>query len=157
MTGPKGDVTREQIYQALAEKLAAVTGITTVTRKPVSIDQIGEMQTPCMWIEQVPQIYESPMPQAPTQVKLRVDVSIALSQSGIVQPLGAETYIPAADMNNLLDALDAALAADWTPANLLTLGGLVYWCRIVGQVITDDRTFNGKLLIIVPFEILVTT
>ena len=157
MTGPKGDVTRQQIYQALAAKLATVSGITTVTRKPVSIDQIAQLQTPCMWIEQVPQLYESPMPQAPTQVKLRVDVSIALSQPGIVEPTGAETYIPADDINDLLDKLDAALQPDWSQANLLTLDGLVYWCRIVGQVITDDRTFNGKLLIIVPFEILVTT
>lgn len=59
-----------------------------------------------------------------------------------------------------LDVMVAALEAQFGPAaadnnstGQLTLGGLVYWCRIEGQVFKDPGDIDNQTLLIVPLLI----
>lgn len=63
------------------------------------------------------------------------------------------TTIGASEINTILDALDAALAAPAGPVGRQTLGGLVHSCRIEGDPFSDPGDLDGDGLIVVPVRI----
>ena len=64
------------------------------------------------------------------------------------------TCIPATDLNNILDGIDAAIAP--SPATgKQTLGGLVSHCRRDGKVMLDPGDLDGQGLALIPIKILV--
>lgn len=70
------------------------------------------------------------------------------SQSGQPGEPGA-----APDLDTMMEAFETqfgAAAADNFSTNQLTLGGLVYWCRIEGNVFKDPGDLDGQTLMIVP-------
>lgn len=61
-------------------------------------------------------------------------------------------------LDYMMMGLEAALAPDDTPRNELTLGGLVYWARILrrgGMFIRDPGDIDGQALLILPIQILI--
>lgn len=80
--------------------------------------------------------------------------------------MGLWCYAPTSDESiigdDLLDimesALEAALAPDDPTRNELTLGGLVYWCRIRrddNMFIRDPGDIDGQALLVLPVQILI--
>ena len=59
---------------------------------------------------------------------------------------------PAPALNVLLDAVEVALAPDFT--GYQTLGGLVYDCKISGKIETLEGILGGQEVALVPIEIL---
>jgi hypothetical protein len=93
---------------------------------------------------------ESEWPQGPLQtLTLRAEAYI-YSNAGANPDVVPETML-----NNLLDAIDAAMAPDNAQSRLFTLGGLVAWCRIVGRIEKDTGDLDGQAMARVPIEILV--
>ena len=64
------------------------------------------------------------------------------------------TSIPAIDLNNILDGIDAAIAPSVVTGKL-TLGGIVSHCRRDGKVMLDPGDLDGQGLAIIPIKILV--
>jgi hypothetical protein len=67
---------------------------------------------------------------------------------------GDASSIPAIDLNNVLDGIDAALAPNVLTGKQ-TLGGLVSHCRREGQVMLDPGDLDGQGLAIIPIKIFV--
>lgn len=65
--------------------------------------------------------------------------------------------IGASAINAILDAIDAAMTPAGSDVGLgrVTLGGLVYSCRIDGTIFTDPGDIDGDGLIRVPIQIVV--
>lgn len=62
---------------------------------------------------------------------------------------------PETMLNNLLDAIDSALAPDNPMTRQFTLGGLVSWCRVIGRIEKDTGDLDGQAIAEIPIEILV--
>jgi hypothetical protein len=62
---------------------------------------------------------------------------------------------PAAALNNLLDAVQAAFAPDNRMTNTFTLGGLVDWCRLSGKIDKDPGDASGQAIAVADVEIIV--
>lgn len=60
---------------------------------------------------------------------------------------------PGVALNNLLDAIDTALQPDSPLVNRLTLGNLVYSCRIDGKITYDPGDLDGQAKAIIPISI----
>jgi hypothetical protein len=60
---------------------------------------------------------------------------------------------PAIGLNKLMDAVTAALSP-MGGATEQTLGGLVSYCRINGQINTDEGVLGDQAVAIIPIEIL---
>lgn len=74
-----------------------------------------------------------------------------------VDPAATEAgWAPMDIADQIMDALDAAIqqvdGAD-IPGGLRTLGGLVQWCQISGNVIKVPGDLNGDGLLIVPLQV----
>jgi hypothetical protein len=67
---------------------------------------------------------------------------------------GDASSVPAIDLNNVLDGIDAALAPNVLTGRQ-TLGGFVSHCRRDGQVMLDPGDLDGQGLAIIPIKILV--
>jgi hypothetical protein len=67
---------------------------------------------------------------------------------------GDPSSIPAVDLNNILDGVDAALAPNVLTGKQ-TFGGLVSHCRREGQVMLDPGDLDGQGLAIIPIKIFV--
>jgi len=140
---------REAIYSALFSVLAASSAYVTASRRLRHWSDVGPAEQPALFIVQKSEMVQRPRGQAEKRV-LSVDVFI------YVQALD-ETTAPAAILNPLLDAIDAALApagADLA-VNGQTLGGLVSNCAISGRIETDEGVLGGQSVAIVPIEITV--
>jgi hypothetical protein len=66
--------------------------------------------------------------------------------------------IGSTQLNNINDALDAALAPDsgypGAPGGANTLGGLVASCRIFGEVLKEPGDLDGDGMLLVPIKII---
>ena len=63
--------------------------------------------------------------------------------------------VPSTTNNNILDALEAAIAPPpYQQDECQTLGGLVYHCFVDGEVFRDPGDLDGQALMIVPITIL---
>jgi len=68
---------------------------------------------------------------------------------------GDETVIPAALLNPLLDAIDAALVPDDPVSGRSTLGGLVTSALVDGETVKSPGEMTGRALAIVPITVIV--
>lgn len=129
-----------------AASVALSTGFLTTGRRLKRWNQVTSQ--PALFLRSEDE--ESEWPAAPMQsLTLRVEAYV---YSNLGQDPDA---VPETMLNNLLDAIDAAMAPDNPMTHLFTLGGLVAWCRIVGRVIKDTGDADGQAIARVPIEILV--
>ena len=63
--------------------------------------------------------------------------------------------VPIIALNNLLDAVQTAFAADDPDQQRFTLGGLVFWCRVAGRIEKSPGDLDGQAIAVMPVEIFV--
>ena len=70
---------------------------------------------------------------------------------------GDKTIAPITGLNNMLDAVQAAIAPDDPQGLRYTIGGLVFWARMIGRVEKDpgDMDDGGQSVAVADIEILV--
>lgn len=56
-------------------------------------------------------------------------------------------------LDTMLEAIENVLIPDNPSDNTLTLGRLVYWCRIEGRVLKDPGDIDGQAMMIVPIVV----
>ncbi|MFK7088682.1 hypothetical protein AAFM71_07680 [Chromobacterium violaceum] len=141
---------REAIYSALFERLKAIPGLRTTSRRLRHWSDVDASQQPAMFQAQV---RESPIPGdpsrgLPTKWTLSADVYVYARTDG--------DQAPGTVLNPLLDAIEAALQPDNPVLRAQTLGGMVEHCWIDGDIETDEGALGDQAVAIVPIRILAT-
>lgn len=137
--------TREQIYSALFAVLAGLPGVTTSSRRLKNIQDLPPEAFPAVYQLQDKQ---SPKYQGsvPTRTVLRASWLLYANSSDM-------TVAPSTALNNLVDAACAALAP--TPIQQKnTLGGLVEYAAISGDIEIFEGVLGDRAIAIVPIEII---
>ncbi len=140
---------RNTIMDALKAKVVAGGYFVTVSRRLKTWDQVPASEQPACFL------YEHTDPvthQSETFAKNGIDVEVF-----IYTRCDNQDEVPAAILNDALDALDAALTP--TGADLLrrrqTLGNLVSHCFVDGDIMKEPGDQDNQGVAIVPLKILV--
>ncbi len=139
---------REAIFIALFDRLTGLKtagAVATCDRRVKLIGDMGPGELPALYLAGDKSSYEQTEGAPP------------------IRTLGALVYLYAANpdrhvsagvvLNGLLDALEAAIAPDWSGAQ--TLGGLVSHCWIEGAVEVFEGALGERAAAIVPIKMLV--
>ena len=137
---------RETIMAALFAKLKAIPGLTTASRRNRAPEQIVPALSPALFLLEDGEDYAPRSAPLPPKRRLMPKV---VFYNDIGTDLNA---VPATAINQLLDALDAALSPN-DPSNLFTLGGLVDSVVVQGEVKKAPGDVTGKSVAIVPLVI----
>ena len=149
------NVAREQIYSALFALLQSAANFKTVGRVWVPSNKLDPPQLPALFMVENNEHAMQTAPGRPAKWMLDVDVVIYARNEGESQAPGAESYVRATALNNLLDAVESALAPV-AATNVQSLGGLVQHCWIEGKIEKDAALQGANSVAVVPVRILTT-
>jgi hypothetical protein len=150
------NVAREAVMAALVALLEGVafaspvngqTGFVSVSRRLKLWSDVPKSQRPALFVTEHREQPNYQSEALPTKTTLSVDLFIYIDASD-------RNTIPAAALNTMMDALEAALKPQPSDNNRQTLGGLVSHCRIDGAVLKDPGDLDGDGLLWVPLKIL---
>lgn len=139
-------IQREPIFAALAARLGTLPGVVTFSRRLRHWNDVAAVEQPAVFLAQGAQ-------NATTDTGLPTIWTLSADLYVYVRTDGGQD--PGPILNQVLDAIDAALAPDNDVAGRQTLGGLVHYCRIEGAIETDEGTLGDQAVAIIPISILV--
>ncbi len=140
--------TRESIWIAVLNKLGTTVGAKTISRRLVPFDQVAPEQQPAFFIAQTKEDHKQKA-GIPAILTLRGDIFM-YTNSG-----GNDTAIASTQINNMLDALDAAFAFDDVARGRCTLGGIVQHAWIDGETLIGEGQMGDQAVAIIPIAVLV--
>ena len=148
-------IDRESIYNALLATLQTSGAFITTSRKPMTPDQLTPVLQPALLMEEVGE-HADPQPRGlPTKWTLTVDLGVYYYFESEPEIPGQYDPSPSTALNNLIAAVEQALAPD--PASgLQTLGGLVSHCWIEGEVVKSPAYLQAQGAAVIPVKILAT-
>lgn len=139
-------INREAIYSVLFVLLQNCAPFKTASRRLVHWTDVDGTQQPALFLAQGAQISTQETRQ-PTKWLLKAEIYVYARTDG-----GAA---PGPLLNQLLDAIEAALAPSFPNVNpVQTLGGLVDKVWIDGAIETDEGTLGDQAVAIIPVSIL---
>ncbi len=139
---------REAIFSALFQLLnEGLPQLNTISRVLLHWDDVSPNQQPALFMTMVSQSVEQTT-GFPSKYLLEAKLWIYTHRD-------TAGVIPSAQINQILDALDAALKPAASPLNKQTLGGLVEHCWIDGEIATDEGTLGNQAVATVPIRMLV--
>ena len=136
--------TREQVFAALYAKLQGISGLATVGRKLKNIQDMPAESLPAAF-----QIQEKQKAEYKGSVPTR---NVWRASWLFYNYSSDETVAPSTGLNNLVDAACAALVAS-SPMQKNTLGGLVEYVAIDGDIEIFEGVLGDRAIAIVPIEI----
>jgi hypothetical protein len=139
-------ISREAIYSALWAKVAGLAGIVTASRRLRHWDDVSPEEQPALFQTQKEQAPEQKY-GLPPKWRLYADLYVYVNSGQ--DPLA----VPAIALNEMIDAIEAAIAAD-PVSGVQTLGGLASHCWINGKIETDEGVLGAQAVAIIPIEIL---
>lgn len=132
--------------QALLTRLSTATGFVEISRRVILPAKVEPLRAPTLRLWERPEPYQDTPSGLPVVHTMYVDAVIYFINKDV--SIAGMTIL-----NPLIDAVDDVLAgADNPSTNVLTLGGLVQWCRIVkGEIIkesgdTDTQGLGGAII-----------
>jgi hypothetical protein len=140
-------VNREAIYAALFARLTGAYQWQTSSRVLKHWSDVSAGQQPAMFMAQVG---ERAVVQSRQPTRWFLEVKLYLYATSQTQA----NEVPATTLNNMLDAVVASLQPDHSAVDTQTLGGLVEYARIEGDLITDEGLLGEQAVAIVPIMIL---
>lgn len=154
-------VTREQIMTALETQLAGIQAngmaLKTIGRRVRDPENVASDKRPALYLVEHADAWERPSPSVPAKRILTVWALIYTDVASITgsttSPLN-EQVIPMTQINQFIEAIEAALAPDTPWENRFTLGGLVFNCMLDGEGIRAAGDTTGKSLAAVPIKIM---
>jgi hypothetical protein len=143
---------REAIAAALFALVCAeagkVVGLVTSSRKLRHFDSVKTAEMPALFQAQSPETYQRTVADGPPKRTMHFNIWFYVATAQ--QP----ALIPSQQINNLVDAVEAALAPS-SLTGMFTLGGLVHRCWIEGTIeIYEGVTSDGKSIAIIPIAVL---
>ncbi|QAY96707.1 hypothetical protein CWB41_14005 [Methylovirgula ligni] len=136
---------REEIYEALLEKLQKLTGFKEVTRRKRPGNYWNVKNTPALVLAQAGQDYERKSVNLPPTRRLTVYAILY----NVIDP-NDQNSLPETPINNALDAIDAALKPQPYGLGQETLGGIVDAVYSEGKVQEAPGDFTGQAIAILP-------
>lgn len=140
-------INREAIYSALWARVTAAVGFATASRRLKHWADVPAEAQPALFMSQTGERAATKTGE-PTIWALRVDLYLYATEAD-------PTASPAVKLNALIDAVAGALQPDTLGTGRCTLGGLVHYARIEGDIQTDEGTLGSQAVAIVPIQILV--
>jgi hypothetical protein len=140
--------TREQIMAALFGKLSTCFAFVAVGRRLRDPENVASNERPALYLIEHEDEYQRPAPNLPP---IRTLTCWAIVYTDSRQDQNA---IPATQQNNIIDAIDVALAPGGSDDGYQTLGGLVFSCMVDGHVQRASGDVTGKGLIAIPIKII---
>ena len=138
-------VTREAIFSAAFNLIAATVGAKTAERRFKTWSEVPAADQPALFFIQKTQ-HAQYQRGKPTKWTFTADAVLYVNSGG------APDAIPATQINAAVDALESAL--DQSPGlDSQTLGNLVSHCAINGDIITDEGVLGDQGVAIIPIEI----
>lgn len=131
---------RETYYGALADKLKAIPGIKTFSRRLQHVSEVPVQKQPAVFLAQTG--------QRPTYQVGRT----------IIWEFSADIYVyvrdpknsdPGVLMNPIMDSIAAVFEPDNQMVNACTFGGLCHKVEL-GQISTDEGTMGEQAIAIIP-------
>jgi hypothetical protein len=141
-------IAREPIYAALFERVARAADFAAVSRRLRHWSDVAPAEQPALFLAQRSETATVKTLGAPIVWTLAADFYLYVRAS---DPYAA----PAALLNPLIDAIEAALApAAATGIQDLGLPAMVQHAYIAGRVETDEGVLGDQAVAIIPVEIL---
>lgn len=141
-------VSRETIMTALLAHLSSVAAFKTKSRRLRKPESFRLDEVPALMLLEAAEMHRSPSTRQPPIRRM-------MAQAVLYTDVGTDANaIPAATINNILDAIEAALAPDNPLTGQFTLGGKVESIVVDGRVVKAPGDLTGKSLAIVPLSIL---
>ena len=138
------NASREAVYSALFAKLQAVPNLKTVSRRLQNVQDVQPENFPCAFQMQGEQANKYSGTGVPTVYTWKCDW---LLYSYSDDP----TIAPSTALNALIDAAVAILAP---PFGKQTLGGLVEYCAIDGNIQVFEGVLGDRAVAVLPITIL---
>jgi hypothetical protein len=139
---------RESIMTALFTLVSGSAAFATASRRMQLWSGVASADKPALFLCERGDTYARSSEAVPEAVTMSVDIYI-YTDAGKDQ-----SAVPATALNNLIDAVDAALAPGCL-TGLQTLGGLASHCWIEGKVMKDAGDLDGDGVAVIPVRILV--
>lgn len=136
---------REQIYQALFDKVSALSNFQTKSRTFRHFSDVDSGEQPALF--QV-QVREEPSTQTGQPTKWLLHVELYL----YVHAGESSDNPPSSQLNPILDGITNLFSPDPVSAKQ-TLGGLVHYVRVSGAIETDEGLLGPQGIAIIPIEI----
>ena len=141
-------IAREPIYAALFARAADAAHFVTVSRRLRHWSEVTPAEQPALFMRQKTETAAIPAPGAPTVWTLNIELHIYAHAS---DPHAA----PAAVLNPLIDAVEAALAPPpATGMQDLGLPAMVQHAWIAGKIDITEGTLRDQAVAVIPVEIL---
>jgi hypothetical protein len=138
-------INRETIFAALFTLVSNAATFNTKGRKLKHWNEISSADQPALFQTQGKEHATAGYRQ-PTKWMLSASIYVYAHQNAL-------DVLPSTALNNLIGAIELALAPDLATGEQ-TLGGLVQHCRIVGEVETDEGLLGDQSIAIIPIEIM---
>ena len=139
---------RESIIAALFNLVSGAAAFNTASRRLQLWSSLSSSDKPAVFLYERGDVYTRASEAVPESVTMNLDVYV-YTDAGKDQ-----SAVPATALNNLIDAIDTALAPDRL-SGLQTLSGLVSHCWIEGKVMKDAGDLDGDGVAVIPVKILV--
>lgn len=146
------NVPREQLYSALFTTLQSALGakFATISRRWRMPEQVSPESRPALFQVQTGERAKTNANGEPIIWIATVDLVI------YTQGSGDEQTVPSQELNDLLDAVEAALAPPPNSDGKQTLGGKVSHCRLQGSARIVENVNGAAAMAVLPVEILTT-
>jgi hypothetical protein len=133
-------IRRETYYGVLADKLRAIPGVKTFSRRLQHVNDVPAAQQPAIYLAQTGQV---PLYQPGRTIiwELSADIYVYVRD-----PKGKE---PGPIINPLMDAIVEMFKPDNAMVNACTFGGLCHKVEL-GQIATDEGTMGEQAIAIIP-------
>jgi len=134
------------VFAAIFTKLQSIPGLVTVSRRLKHWSDVSPSEQPALFL--------AAGAQHPTQNQSGLPVTWRISANLYLYAYSTDPSVsPSTTLNNLLDAIEAALVPAMA-GQKQTLGGLCQHCWISGPVETDEGVLGDQAMAIIPLEIL---
>ena len=137
---------REQIYEALFNKVKTVPGLVTTGRKLKHYADVPASAQPALFQTQTGEVVHKDV-NKPYWFDLNVELYVYVNTSS------DPAAVPATQLNNIVDTIVDVLAPNWT--GYQTLDGLVFNAVIDGKIDTDEGVLGDQAYAIIPVRITV--
>jgi len=146
------NIPREQIYSALFATLQSTLGakFATISRRWRMPEQVSPESRPALFQVQSGERAKTNANGEPIIWIATVDLVI------YTQGSGDEQTVPSQELNDLLDAVEAALAPPPNSDGKQTLGGKVSHCRLQGSARIVENVNGAAAMAVLPVEIVTT-